>query len=75
LARGLEALSPVAVLARGYSVARDDTGRAVRAAEQLAPGARLSIEFARGRAQATVDSVEPGEARPEQPERPGANPA
>lgn len=64
LARGLEALSPVAVLARGYSVARDDAGCAVRDAKQLAPGARLSIEFARGRASATVDRIEPGEARP-----------
>jgi len=63
LARGLEALSPVAVLARGYSVVRDGEGRAVRDAEQLAAGDSLSVELARGRVDATVDAVVDTEPR------------
>jgi exodeoxyribonuclease VII large subunit len=58
LARGLEALSPVAVLARGYSVVRDAQGRAVRRADGIAVGQPLTLEFARGRARATVDAIE-----------------
>lgn len=61
LARGLEALSPVSVLARGYSVARDGAGRAVRDASELSVGDPLSVEFARGRVSATVDAVREGE--------------
>jgi len=53
----LNALSPLAVLSRGYSLTLKD-GRAVRDASTLSPGDRVELRFARGRAQATI---EPGE--------------
>ena len=41
----LVALNPKAVLARGYALVRDDAGAPVRSADQIQPGARLTIEF------------------------------
>ncbi len=43
------------VLARGFALARDAQDRPIRAAAADAPGARLSIEFADGRVDATSD--------------------
>ena len=37
------------VLARGFALVRDDDGLPVRAAGAVAPGQRLSLEFADGR--------------------------
>jgi exodeoxyribonuclease VII large subunit len=54
----LEALSPLAVLARGYSLARDGEGRVVTSALALGPGQPLVTVFADGRAFSTVDRVE-----------------
>ncbi len=48
LERQLRALSPMAVLERGYSLTRDADGRLVRAARQVAPGARVSTQVADG---------------------------
>jgi exodeoxyribonuclease VII large subunit len=50
----LEALSPLAVLGRGFTLARRDDGRVVRAATEVAPGDRLELRFARGSAHAEV---------------------
>jgi exodeoxyribonuclease VII large subunit len=55
LARSLAALDPHAVLERGYSIARDHEGHAVRDSAQIARGARLDLTFARGRAQVRVE--------------------
>lgn len=54
----LDALSPLKVLERGYSVATRD-GRVVTTATQLAPGDPLDLRFARGRARARVEAVDP----------------
>jgi exodeoxyribonuclease VII large subunit len=56
----LESLSPLAVLARGYSVTqRDGHSEPVRDAAQLQPGDVLLTRFHRGRATSRVESVEP----------------
>ncbi len=52
----LAALSPRAVLSRGYSLVHDKAGAVVTSAKQLKPGAGVSIEFHDGARQATVDS-------------------
>jgi exodeoxyribonuclease VII large subunit len=49
LAGRLEALSPLNVLARGYSVTRKEDGSVVRDAEQVRPGDRVVIQVRRGR--------------------------
>jgi exodeoxyribonuclease VII large subunit len=62
LAARLTALSPLAVLERGYAVARrEPTGALVRDAADLARGDLLALTFARGRARARVE--ETSEAR------------
>ncbi|MFN3565515.1 MAG: exodeoxyribonuclease VII large subunit, partial [Burkholderiaceae bacterium] len=53
----LQALDPLAVLARGYSVVRDASGRVVRQGRTLARGERLDIRFAEGGARAHVEDA------------------
>jgi exodeoxyribonuclease VII large subunit len=54
----LESLSPLAVLARGYSLTqRADDGRLVRDAAELQPGERIATRFARGKAVSRVEEV------------------
>jgi len=53
----LAALSPVAVLERGYAIVRQqDSGAIVRQVEQVSPGDRLSIRVQDGEFGATVRS-------------------
>ncbi len=54
LASALDALSPLAVLERGYSLAATADGRLVRDAAQLREGDRIELRFHRGRAGADV---------------------
>jgi len=55
----LESLSPLAVLARGYSVTqREGHNEPLREAVQLQPGDVLLTRFHRGRATSRVESVE-----------------
>jgi exodeoxyribonuclease VII large subunit len=61
LEAGLEALSPLAVLARGYAIARKD-GRVIRDAAACSPGERISVVVARGGMECLVSAVVPGEA-------------
>jgi exodeoxyribonuclease VII large subunit len=55
----LEALSPMAVLGRGYSLARDEKGRLVTSIAGLAPGRRLTTVFADGSAVGEIVEVTP----------------
>jgi exodeoxyribonuclease VII large subunit len=56
----LDALSPLAVLGRGYAIVRDpEAGRIVRSADELHPGERIDVRFARGRVAAEVTRVDP----------------
>jgi exodeoxyribonuclease VII large subunit len=54
----LLALSPLAVLDRGYALVYTDPGSLVKDAERLRPGDDLQLRFARGRARATVVETE-----------------
>lgn len=53
----LAALSPLATLARGYGIVRGIDGAIVRDAATLAPGDALELQFAAGRARATVTTT------------------
>lgn len=59
LAAQLQALSPSATLARGFSITRDADGKIVRSAELAPPGSALFIELAQGRIEAEVRSTSP----------------
>jgi exodeoxyribonuclease VII large subunit len=58
-ARALQALDPRQVLGRGYALVRDEPGRLVTDAGQLAPDQPLQIELARGAAQVRVEATRP----------------
>ena len=57
LAAKLDALSPLKVLGRGYSIALDSEGRAVRESAQLKAGDKLDLRLSRGGAKCLVESV------------------
>jgi exodeoxyribonuclease VII large subunit len=56
----LDALSPLACLARGYAIVRrgDARGPVVREAATLIPGDVVALGFARGWARARIDGTE-----------------
>ncbi len=54
----LEALSPVAILNRGYALVFDANGQLVNDAARVRPGDDISARLARGRVRARVNSVE-----------------
>ncbi|MDX1465444.1 MAG: exodeoxyribonuclease VII large subunit [Halomonas sp.] len=49
VARELQAVSPLAVLGRGYAILENDAGRVVRRAADTAPGERLEARLGEGR--------------------------
>ena len=53
----LDALSPLAVLSRGYSVVTTTDGTPVRSADQIAQGQNVALRFSQGSANATVTTV------------------
>ncbi|MEC9465137.1 MAG: exodeoxyribonuclease VII large subunit [Myxococcota bacterium] len=55
VARQLHALSPLQTLDRGYAIAIDEAGVAVREAEALEPGQRLRLKLHRGERQVIVE--------------------
>ena len=57
----LEALSPIAILNRGYALVFDAKGRLVKDAAQLEAGDELSARLARGQVRARVTATESGE--------------
>jgi exodeoxyribonuclease VII large subunit len=57
LGSSLTQLDPHAVLSRGYTLAMDADGRAIRDATRLTPGDLLKLRFASGSAEATVNQV------------------
>ncbi len=60
LAGRLEALSPLRVLARGYAVAFDERGHALRSAAEIQPGERLQVRLHDGELSAEVLAVTAG---------------
>ena len=57
-AQKLDAISPLAVLARGYAIALHD-GVAVRNAGELAPGDRIEVRLSNGQLEADVVAIKP----------------
>ena len=68
----LEAVSPLAVLLRGYALVTDPGGRALTAAAAVAPGAPLRLRFADGTVAATADPARPAGGKPPGSEATGA---
>jgi exodeoxyribonuclease VII large subunit len=62
----MRALSPRAVMERGYALVKGPQGTLVRAADGLAAGELLTIEFARGEADARIEAVRRGGAHGEE---------
>jgi len=60
----LAALSPVAILERGYSLIFNAQGALVKDASQLAPGDAIQARLARGELEARVESVRPDDIGP-----------
>jgi len=63
----LEALSPVAILNRGYALVFDAKGQLVKDAARLKAGDELSARLARGRIRARVTAAERGEPNSREP--------
>lgn len=61
LAASLDALSPLKVLGRGYSVAKDTTGQLLRSIEQTEVGQAITITLGDGSLDCTVDGIRKGE--------------
>ncbi|MBI2218244.1 MAG: exodeoxyribonuclease VII large subunit [Candidatus Rokubacteria bacterium] len=64
LAGRLDSLSPLAVLARGYSLARLENGDIVRDARQAPPGSRVDVLLSEGRLACRVESATEHDVRP-----------
>ncbi|WP_242108078.1 exodeoxyribonuclease VII large subunit [Luteimonas aquatica] len=56
LARSLEAVSPLATVARGYAILRHEDGRVVRAVADARPGDRLDARLSDGHLRVRVES-------------------
>ena len=56
----LEALSPLAVLQRGYSIVTDSNGNVIKTVSRVAPGDGISIILSDGRILADVQEVQDG---------------
>ena len=56
LAARLDAMSPLKVLARGYSILEDNGGRNIHSAHQLQPGDQVTARLAEGKIHAIVDA-------------------
>lgn len=60
LAASLEALSPLKVLSRGYSVVTDGSGRTLTEASAVSAGDKIRVELHRGSLSCSVDEVTGG---------------
>jgi exodeoxyribonuclease VII large subunit len=67
MGRALEALSPLAILERGYALVFDDAGQLVKDAAQVKAGDEIAARVARGEIRATVkQAAGPEDTRREQ---------
>jgi exodeoxyribonuclease VII large subunit len=57
-AASLDALSPLAVLQRGYAIAQDSSGKLVRDAASVAVGDEVSVRLAKGRLSTRVEATD-----------------
>jgi exodeoxyribonuclease VII large subunit len=58
LSSQLEALSPLAILERGYALVFDASGKLVKDAAELSTGDEISATLARGTFTATIKNTE-----------------
>ncbi len=64
--QALEAVSPLAVLSRGYSILQDERGHTIKHSEQVHPGQRLQARLHRGTLSLAVTATgDPGESSEE----------
>ncbi len=61
LGASLDAMSPLRVLSRGYTVSLDSRGRTVKSVKEISSGDRLRLRFFDGLADCLVEHVEEGE--------------
>jgi exodeoxyribonuclease VII large subunit len=57
LAGRLDALSPLAVLSRGYSITRDESGHVVKSVAEVSVGQKLSVMLHKGQLTARVEEI------------------
>ena len=57
----LDAISPLRVLSRGYSIAEDEEGTPLRSVGELSPGRRISLIMSDGQADCRVEQVRQGD--------------
>lgn len=57
-AASLEALSPLEVLTRGYSIARDEKGAVIKSTKGIAPDDSISVQLKDGSLSCCVNSIE-----------------
>ena len=61
LGAGLDAMSPLRVLSRGYTVTMDEKGKALKSVKELSAGQRLRLRFLDGGARCLVEEIDEGE--------------
>ena len=61
LGAALDAMSPLRVLSRGYSLTEDGQGRLLRSVEGLNAGEQIRVRLSDGRLDCRVERVEKGE--------------
>ena len=57
-AAALDALSPLAVLGRGYALAQDERGRVLRSSRGVSEGEGVRVRLAEGALRCRVEEVE-----------------
>ena len=67
LAARFDALSPLRVLERGYSVTLDESGHAVIDADQVKPGGRIITRLKNGQLVSRVEAAQPPDAKSPEP--------
>ncbi len=70
LGRELEVVSPLRILARGYTVTADEHGRILRSAAEAGRSPALITTFSDGSVRSTPEAAEPPTPRPDQPSAP-----
>jgi exodeoxyribonuclease VII large subunit len=60
LAGRIDALSPLAILQRGYAICRDAAGGIVKEAERMEVGERVEVILAKGALDCLVERIQPG---------------
>ena len=60
----IESSNPKAILARGYSVVTDNSGKIIRSTDELSEGLGVNIETGNGTAEAVITGIKKGEDYP-----------